>query len=106
MLDPTVQPSRKASRGKVLLQKNRIKAKIANRNITNKKAYKFNHDSPFLQDHVERAKSEDNDIILSFLLLQERTATSDLEMTASSNIPVDASSRALSTFSRGLGLSR
>ena len=106
MLDPTVQPSRKASRGKVLLQKNRIKAKTANRNITNKKAYEFNHESSFLQDCVERAKLEDDDIILSFLLLQEHTATSDLEMTASSNIPVDTLSRALSTFSRGLGLSK
>ena len=72
-----------------------------NKSITNKKAYEFSHESPFLQDRVERAKSEDDDIILSYLLLQERTAASDLEMTASSNIPVDTSSRALSTFSRG-----
>ena len=97
---------KKSLEGKGSVTKNKIKAKTANRSITNKKAYEFNHESPFLQDRVEGAKSEDDDIILSFLLLQERTATSDLEMAASSNIPVDTSSRALSTFSRVLGLNK
>ena len=86
--------------------KNKIKATTANRSIINKKAYEFNHEHSFLQSHIESTKSADDDVILSFLLLQERTATSDLEMTASSNFPVDTSSRTLSTFSRGLGLSK
>ena len=83
-----------------------IKATIANRSIINKKAYKFNHEPSFLQSRIESTKSANNDIILSFLLLQECTATSDLEMMASSDFPVDNSSRALSTFSRGLRLSK
>ena len=106
MLDPTVQPSREASRGKGSVTKNKIKATIVNRSIINKKADEFNHEPSFLQSRIESAKSADDDVILSFLLLQERTDTSDLEMTASNDCPVDTSSRALSTFSRGLRLSK
>ena len=44
--------------------------------------------------------------MLSFYLLQERTATSALEVMVSGDFPVDTSSRTLSTFSKGLGLNK